>query len=1071
MSPTVRPHVVPRPRLDAVLERVVEHPLTVLRAEAGYGKTTAIAAWLANANHPHVWYNVGDVEPDPHLFLSHLVEALGTALPGVETHARQRLETGERAPRLWGAIIDRLSNELLDRLTAETILVLDDYDRVNRPEINAIVERFVETMPPKLHIVVTARTMPSLRARARWRASSELLEINRAELAFTIEEVESLLLRRLEPPVPRDLARAVAAETEGWPIALQMLSDSIGDASPWAVDNLLQRIPGPAELLFDYLAEEVFLRQTPDIRRFLAESACLRRLDADACDYALGVNDSGTVLRFLEQGSLFVSHDGGYRYHALFSDFLHRRSEISAQRREEIHRRAAEYYVGKQNPEEAVHHLLAAGDHDAAAELLMRIAGSMTATGRHRALAASLGQLPVDVLARSGELLLAHAETHRLASRYGEALPLYARARERFRDAGDAAGEVRTLRTQALVHLDTVQPARAEPLLREALRKSRGDRAERAALYTLLAENKLNAGNLRHAERMYRAVHRVIHPTESITLDPRVYLRQGHFADARRVIEAHLNAERLAPARERAPRSHREATAVLSWLELLIGDAPAARQHAAEALQIGHMLGSPVVECLSLGRLGLSSLAGQDFDVARARGYCEDALRTADRYAIPRFRVEPLLGLTVIAGLERKQDDAERSAQEALEILRDAGDWYVTGVIHLALGAALTLCRSQSAEAHLLEAEQQAKRCGDHFVATLAALWLAVLHSQGDRLAHANEWFARALDGARLNRYDFLFQGTPLLAPKDTALWRGLLRRAQANELVGDYARQLARQLEPNNTPTSTNVTTSADGLTNAPLFIQSLGSFRAWRRGHEIERREWPREKALHLFQLLVCHRGHALHRDRIVEMLWPESSSSTAATGLRVALSALRNALEPQRQSGSDGQFVRRDGDTIRLAMDAGIRVDVDDFSRMLKAARAAENSDREQVVASYESALGLYRGDFLEENPYARWADEERQRRRSEFLAAAERFSMLLLRFGDAERAARWAETMLQHDPLWEAAYAILMEAQWQQGSRALAVRAYNRCKKRLRDGLGVAPSARITALLERVSRFEG
>ena len=142
--------------------------------------------------------------------------------------------------------------------------------------------------------------------------------------------------------------------------------------------------------MFEYLAEEVFLRQTPDIRRFLAESACLRRLDADACNHALGIDDSATVLRFLEQGSLFVSHDGGYRYHALFADFLHRRSETSAQRREEIHRRAASYYAAKSSSEEAVHHLIAAGDHDAAAILLTLIAGPMTSTGRHHALAALL---------------------------------------------------------------------------------------------------------------------------------------------------------------------------------------------------------------------------------------------------------------------------------------------------------------------------------------------------------------------------------------------------------------------------------------------------------------------------------------------------------------------------------------------------------------------------------------------------------------------------------------------------------------------------------------------------------
>jgi DNA-binding SARP family transcriptional activator len=295
-----------------------------------------------------------------------------------------------------------------------------------------------------------------------------------------------------------------------------------------------------------------------------------------------------------------------------------------------------------------------------------------------------------------------------------------------------------------------------------------------------------------------------------------------------------------------------------------------------------------------------------------------------------------------------------------------------------------------------------------------------------------------------------------------------MFRRAVSDVVLGDYARRLSRHLEPLHTPAATTTVDAGDGISGAPLYIQTLGPFRAWRRGQEISRAAWPREKALHFFQLLVCNRGHSLHRDRIIEALWPDSSPSTGATGLRVALSALRNALEPDRQPNTDGQFVRRDGEMIRLATEAGIRVDADDFSKMLKLARAAESGDAEHMTGAYEGALALYRGDFLEENRYAAWVEEERQRRRSEFLAAAERFATLLLKLGDPERAARWAETMLAHDPLWEPAYAVLMEAHARQGNRALAVRAFNRCKKRLRDALGVAPSARVTSLLERIAK---
>jgi DNA-binding SARP family transcriptional activator len=428
--------------------------------------------------------------------------------------------------------------------------------------------------------------------------------------------------------------------------------------------------------------------------------------------------------------------------------------------------------------------------------------------------------------------------------------------------------------------------------------------------------------------------------------------------------------------------------------------------------------------------------------------------------------VEALLGFTVIHGLEGRADDAESAAREALAIVEDAGDRYIRGVTSLTLGAALVLCNHPRAEEWLHQAVRLATACGDVFTPCVADLWLAVHLSRTSRAALARENFARVLRVSREHGYEFLFQGTPLLAPKDISLVRGLLRRAQEHAEVGEYARALTRQLDP---ASETASATSAESLATAPLYIQTLGPFRAWRKGQEIERAAWGREKALHLLQLLVCNRGRGIHREQVLESLWADSSSSTAATGLRVALNALRHALSPDRESGTEDPFVRRDGETLRLGMEAGIRVDADEFTRLLKAARAAEHVDDEGAIALYESALALYRGEFLAENRYAEWAEAERQQKRSEFLTSAERLGNLLLKAGDGERASRWAETMLQHDPLWEAAYAILMEAYWRQGNRALAVRAYNRCRKRLQESLGVEPSRRTAALMQTISEL--
>ena len=441
VPPTLRRHIIARPRVEAIVARAMEYPLTVVKAEPGYGKTTAVASWLASSGHAQVWYNVGDTEADPHVFLLHLVQALRSIGSTVGKRALELLEQGDRAPRLWDSTVDALSNDLLDGLTQQTVLVLDDYDRVNSSEVNAIIGRLVESMPPLMHLVITARRMPSFRGRARWRASGEMLEISRSDLAFTTDEVALLLERRLAQPPSHDVASAVAAETEGWPIALQMLSDSLGASHADALDSLLQRIPGPSELLFDYLAEEVFLRQSPEVRRFLGETAMLRRLDPETCDRVLGTHDSADTLRFLEDSSLFVSTHGSFRYHNLFRDFLVRRSGVSEERRTELHRNAAAYYLSRHDDEEAVHHLLAAGDHEGAAKVVARIAGPMAASGRHQMIRGWLDQLPQSVLAESPDLLFALAETSRISSRYAEAISAYVNARTQYRARGDRAGE------------------------------------------------------------------------------------------------------------------------------------------------------------------------------------------------------------------------------------------------------------------------------------------------------------------------------------------------------------------------------------------------------------------------------------------------------------------------------------------------------------------------------------------------------------------------------------------------------------------------------------------------------
>jgi ATP/maltotriose-dependent transcriptional regulator MalT/DNA-binding SARP family transcriptional activator len=1066
IPPRPKPFHIPRVKLNSVLAAIIDYPLTLLKAEAGYGKTTTIASYLAGIDLPCFWYGLSDASGDPLIYLLHLIHVFRGEFPEIGNKALDILKREGGASRLWIPAVDSFANDLLDALDEPTLLVLDDYNTVNRAEINVITERLIEQMPPNLHIVITTRTTPTFRNRARWRVTGELLEIGRNQLAFTADEISMLFANRTGQALSPAIAQALAAETEGWPIAVQLLSEGGQLAESKNLDELFRRLPGPLESLFDYLAEEVFLRQAEDVQSFLAETALLRRLDAEVCDNVLGRSDSGDCLRYLEENALFLSREGTYRYHPLFQDFLRRRAAVSRERTRAVHRAAATYYEERGDMEEAVFHLLSGGDYPDAARLLATVARQMAYSGRHQTLATWLDQLPDELLERYPELLLARGHAYRFMSRYEESLAAYRKASRWFAGLGDATGQVRALQGQIQVYLDTVDSAKAEPLLRQALDIVRHtDPVQRARLLLLLAENKLNAGQLRQAERLHRGVYRAVHSSEIPPMNPRVYVRDGRLARAEQIVESHLKADPWGEGLWRAPRSHRESTVLLAWIDALTGDANSARHYAQQSLELGHALNAPIVECVSLSRLGHAWLTGTDFDVSRAKDCYQQSFAIAQQIGVPRFEVESFLGLTLIAGMEGQVASAEACTREALLILSETGDRYMSAVSFLVLGTALALNDHPATEGWLRKAADLGRSCGDRYTPCVADLWLAIHFSRMGQQPTALTHLESALQAAQKYGYDFLFTKTPLFGPKDVSTRLMLLDSVPASSPLGMYAARLRQMLaSPDATIMSRSFAVSAPAT--APLYLQTLGPFRVRRAGQEVERSDWSREKALHLLQYLTCHRHHFVHRDQILDALWPDSSPSAAATGFRVALSLLRKVLSPGAEDGPD--FILRDGDRYRLDLSQGVIVDAQEFERLVHLAQSFAASNPDQAIDLYESALAMYRGDYLEDNLYAEWAAEERDRLTMVYLSSVERLSKLLMAREDYERAMRWANTLLAKDPLWEEGYVLLMQCHWKRGNRALAVRVYERCRRRLQEELGISPSPRTNAIFDEVSK---
>ena len=1064
LPPRQRKGVLRRPRLESRLLAVLDYPLTLVHAATGYGKSTTLAALAGLVDRTEIparglaWYTITEPDRDPLLFLAHLICSFERLQPAWCEPALHHLEESGR--RVTPTALTPLLNTLTAELDSEVVLVLDDYHLVaNVPEIAALVQRLVDLVPPRLHIILSSRQVPPLTALTRWQVKGQVLVITRAELAFTADEIEALFRQEYRHPITPEQAQTLATETEGWAIALQMVWHSVQSGAAPGLDAVLGRLPSTLETLFDYLAQDVLARQPAEIQRFLLTTSVLREMDQAACDYLLDLHDSARILQQLHEGGLFVVSmgEGVYRYHRLFHDFLRAHLGQDAARRQALHHQAAGYFRRAGHPEETIYHLLEAGDHDRAAELVGEIGPHLVEMGRFDSLTAWIGQMPDRAQAAHPALGLLLGDTLRLKAQFDEALVHYQAAEMCYEGQGDRLGRSRALRGQAQVFLDTIRPLRADSLLEDALHllEPMEHRHEAATLLDLLAENKLNLGYpdeaqaLHHEARLLRAEA----DPDDVYLEARAALRTGRLAEARQLLENRAEEEGQADG-ARPQRFHRETLLLLSLVCSLQGDADAAERCARQGIAISQRLHSDFVETVGLMRLGhpIQLRADHPWDAETPRGQqaiaCyERAIEQVQAFRVMRTQVEPLWGLCRVYGYGGDLVTAERHALKAVEIAQGAGDEWIADLVRVTMGAGYALHgRSEQAQAWLARAAEGFLRVGDPFGRAAARLWLALEAWRRGELTTSLAYLSELLPLARERGWDSLLVQPTFLGLQDDQAVLPLLVEARRRGIEPAYTGRLLQGL----------------GLADAEyhpgytLSVQTLGPFVVWRGTGPVAAAEWKRDKARQIFQLLLTHRGQWFYREQIVEHLWPHLPTEAAERDFKVALNALNRALEPGRPAHAPSFFVARRSNLYGLNPAAKIVVDADDFERL------AASDDAELL----RRAVALYQDDYLCDCLYEDWPAAERQRLRHLYLVTAERLARHLLRARSWDEAIRTCEAILARDNCWEAAYRLLMRALSAEGNRAELHTVYQRCIATLRQELEVEPSPATRALFEKL-----
>lgn len=594
--PQLRERLVQRPRL----RRGVDSRLTVISAPAGFGKTTLLAAWMADATTEErsvAWLSLDEGDNRPETYWTYLITALQNAIPGIGTSALPMLQSSE-------ARIQTILTTVLNELSAveyDVDIVLDDYHLVDGPEIHAGMAFLLEHLPPHVHLVIGTRADPDLPL-PRLRARGELVEIRAADLRFTLDEVATYLNETVGLDLAAGDIAVLEGRTEGWIAALQLAGLSMQGRDD--VATFIAGFAGDDRYIVDYLVDEVLGRQPEPVRQFLIRTSVLDRLSGALCDAVTGQRDGKAMLQALDRGNLFMvpldDNRRWYRYHHLFADVLHTHLlDDHPEQVAELHRRASEWYEQQGMLTPAVRHALVSGDVDRAAGLIELAIPALLRDRQEATLRGWIDAIPAE-LVRARPVLAVGFIGALMSSGEFEGIEARLQDVEQSLEAGGTTvvdeeefprlpGAIETYRAALALAQGDIEPAltHAQSAIDHAADRDHLIRASASAIQGLAYWSR---GDLEDAHRRYtvcvEGLQRVGHVADvlgcSITLAD-IRITQGRLTDALRTYEQALQLAKPGPPL----RGTADMYVGMSQIACERGDLKTATQHLQHARELG----------------------------------------------------------------------------------------------------------------------------------------------------------------------------------------------------------------------------------------------------------------------------------------------------------------------------------------------------------------------------------------------------------------------------------------------------------------------------------------------------
>ncbi len=1066
LPPRPVPELLLRPRLTERLLANLAHPLTLVTANAGSGKTTLVADFVRKHNERFVWYQLDHTDADPFVFLGYVTNGIKQIVEGFgEITLSYLQQSADELAKQPERAVDVLLNEVLERVEQRLILVLDDYHHLGtETTVHRVVDRLLAYLPDLMHVIIVSRDIPPL-ALARLRSQSSLAIIDRNDLLFTDEETQELFRKVFDLEITPEQLIEYRERTHGWITALQLVRQ-VAQRQALAGGALDGESPDLVEILrqseydiFDYFAEEVFADEAEGVQALLLRIALLDRVEARLCTELYPDMNCRSVLPTLVRRNVFItvaSDEGGeeYRLHPLFQSFLRRRLRLEIGRTGLAveHLRFAEHFLALRHWEQGVRYLLRAEEFERAAAVIAEHGGEWVAAGALSSLHSFAEAIPTNAIEKYPRALAYQAEVLRLRGDYDAAQSLLRRAATLLQEGGDKRGEGEALHSLATIARRRGDYEKAFSYLDRAV----GLTVEQTAVHIKCGNTRglclMAVGDLSAAEREFRAAlqfaeeqgdeHYVRLIAHNLGLPAMV---RGDFGEALRWLK------RMLRDSDDLPPMPRDATAYLNIARshLYRGDFEICEKHLNLALACSQLF-------------NLTALRGEIFeaygnfyresgDLTHALEYYERAGRAYEDAGIDLTHKELLEEQAILCLQVGDLTTARLRIDQLIKARTAAGNELGALIASLASGR-IRLAQGEGASAcdELQTACTYFRKHGLHYYEAQASMALSVCALQAGKEGEMLEHLRRALALAVSYDYEYWLQ-------REVTLNRQLFAMPDACALLPAELREqvaVASQSTPQPVMQVSLASVASPPVTD--LTMNLLGHVEIFRDpSHSLTAEVWTTRRARDILCFIASRPHRRASKDSIIDTFWGESDFDVVEKNFHPTVSHIRKALN-SKQTLKQNFLLYRDGD-YQLNPDFSYRIDTENFDRLLTEGETARRArDFEKCARAYEEAIALYRGEFMK-GSYDIWMEEPRAYYLEQYLRMLMGLTEIAQKNEDWTRALELSQKILRDDPFREDIHCRMMRAHAALGNRVAVKEQFEALRKLLQKELGVEPAA--------------